>query len=210
MTSNRVRALPSIRPALAVLATAGGLSLACDPIGGSTSTAGATSGGSSGVVMGETSAPGSSSGERITEATTSAGSGSGSATDGGTTSTAGSEGSGSGSMSEAVTTGQGSLGGTGTSTGGDALGCWAKACDDEHPCVDGLVCELHPDAVGMRVCSAPCESCASGLFYCTETVPHGECMPNAIDELRCFPRLCASEVDCKGGEACIDGLCYGA
>lgn len=112
-----------------------------------------------------------------------------------------------------------SAGSTGESTTGEPEPeplCWTKGCDDDHPCAPGLTCELHPDAVDLWVCAAPCiqagppPSCITEPFACGQAAPLGECLPGSGDMPFCFPVLCPNGViDCKAGQECIDGACYG-
>lgn len=150
---------------------------------------------------------GSSSGDRESEGGTSgeASSTSGEVTTGDDSTTS----TGADTTGGVTTSASESVSGTGSTGGAEPL-CWAKGCDADHPCAPGLECELHPNAVGLWVCSAPCESCATGLFFCDAAVPLGECLLGSGDMPRCFPILCPNgPADCKGGQECIDGACFG-
>lgn len=104
-----------------------------------------------------------------------------------------------------TTTGEGMT--SAASTGEPDAVCWASHCDAETPCPAPLKCELHPDAVGLFVCTASCDECATGLLLCDSQVPQGECKEGNDMGKRCFPILCAVPEDCDFGEDCVDGFC---
>ena len=171
-----------------------------------------------------TSGPGSSTGDGSTgEGTTHEGS---SSTSDGTEANGSSETGGGSSTGEPIeaTTGSTEIvattgdetsgGGSDSSTGEPTAVCWSDSCSEDNPCAPGLLCTLHPDAVGLRVCSAPCvligpdPECLTEPFACGDDVPRSVCLDVEGDG-RCLPVLCPGGVDdCMGGEECVDGFCY--
>ena len=177
-----------------------------------------------------TSGPGSSTGDGST--------GEGTTHEGSSSTSDGTEANGSSETGEALTTGGGSStgepieattgsteivattgdetsgGGSDSSTGEPTAVCWSDSCSEDNPCAAGLLCTLHPDAVGLRVCSAPCvligpdPECLTEPFACGDDVPRSVCLDVEGDG-RCLPVLCPGGVDdCMGGEECVDGFCY--
>ena len=113
-----------------------------------------------------------------------------------------------------ATTGDETSGGSDSSTGEPAAVCWSDSCSEDNPCAPGLLCTLHPDAVGLRVCSAPCvligpdPECLTEPFACGDAVPRSMCL-DVEGAGHCLPVLCPGGVDdCMGGEECVDGFCY--
>lgn len=165
-----------------------------------------------------TSGPGSSTGDGST--------GGGTMREGSSSTSGDTEAHGSSETGEALTTGDdtattGSETSEGTTTsGGDsstgepAAVCWSDSCSEDNPCAPGLLCTLHPDAVGLRVCSAPCvligpdPECLTEPFACGDAVPRSVCL-DMEGAGHCLPVLCPGGVDdCVGGEECVDGFCY--